>query len=64
MIYIATLLALTMQVHPFCQVQIGLLLADKASTKVLPKYLDYANVFLFDFAMELPENTSMNEHTI
>ena len=53
-----------MQVHLFCQAQTGLLLADKASTKVLPKYSDYTNVFLFDFVMRLPENMYINEHVI
>ena len=40
------------------------MLADKALVKVLPKYLDYADVFLFDLAIELPKNTGMNEHAI
>ena len=57
-------MAPTMQVHPLCQAQVGQLLTDKAPIKVPPEYLDYADVFLFDFAMELPENTDMNEHVI
>lgn len=40
------------------------MLADKALTKVLSKYLDYADVFLFDLAIELLENTGMNEYII
>ena len=63
-VYIVILSAPTMQVHPFLQAQIGLFLANKAPTKVLPKYLDYDDVFLFDFAKELPENTGINEHVI
>ena len=31
---------------------------------VLPEYLDYADVFLFDLIMELLENTGMNEYII
>ena len=40
------------------------MLADKALIEVPPKYLDYADVFLFDLVIELPENTNMNEYTI
>ena len=32
--------------------------------EVPPEYLDYADVFLFDLAMKLPENTQMNKHAI
>ena len=67
MIHVATLLAPTsptLQFYLSHQAQIGLLLADKAPVKVPPKYSDYTDVFLFDLTMELPENTSMNEHTI
>ena len=59
-IYVAALSAPTMQVHPSRQAQIGLLLANKAPTKVLPEYSDYADVFSFDLTMELPKNTGMN----
>lgn len=65
MIYIATLLAaLTMQVYFSYQVQVGLLLIDKAFVEVLSKYLDYAKVFLFDLVIELPNNIGMNKHAI
>lgn len=40
------------------------MLADKASIKVLSKYLDYINIFLFDFIIELSKNTSMNKYII
>lgn len=53
-VYVAILLAaptLAMQVFSFWQAQVGLLLADKAFIKVLSKYLDYTDVFLFDFVM-------------
>lgn len=65
MVYIATLSATSMmQVHSFYKVQVIWLLANKALTKVRLKYSDYTNVFLFNNAMELPENTSINEYTI
>lgn len=44
--------------------QIAALQWDRASTKVSAKYSNYADVFSFDFTMELPENTSMNKHGI
>lgn len=63
-VYIITLLAPVIQVYHSCQVQLRLLLADKAPIKVPPKYLDYANIFLFDLEIELPKNTSINEYAI
>lgn len=63
-IHIAALLTLAMQVHTFDQVQIRLLLANKAPIKVLPKYLNYVDIFLFDLVMKLYENTDINEHAI
>lgn len=63
-ILLATPLALIMQVDPFWQVQVGLLLVDKAPIKVFSKYFNYADVFLFNFAMELLENTGINKYAI
>ncbi len=37
---------------------------DKAPTEISLEYADYADVFLFDLAMELPENTGINENAI
>ncbi len=39
-------------------------MADKALIKVLPEYLDYINIFIFDCVIELPENTGINKHII
>ena len=44
--------------------QVGALLFNKASTEVSTKYSNYSNVFLVEYAAELPENTGMNEHAI
>lgn len=56
MIYVGILsMVLTMHIYLFCQAQVGLLLANKAFIKVLPKYLDYVDIFLFDFIIELFE---------
>ncbi len=51
-------------IHPFRAAQIATLQWDKASTKILAEYSDYAYAFPSDLAMELPENTGMNEHAI
>lgn len=53
-----------MQEHSFYQAQLGLLLADKSFIKILTKYLDYNDIFLFNCMIELSENTSINEYTI
>lgn len=44
--------------------QIVTLQSDKAFTKVSAKYADYADLLLFDLAMELTENTGINKHVI
>lgn len=67
MIYVITLsaaLTLVIQVHFSCQAQIRLLLTEKALVKVLSKYLDYADVFSFNFIIELLKKTSINKNAI
>ncbi len=44
--------------------QIAALQWDKALTEIPAKYSDYADVFSSDLAMELSENTGMNEYII
>lgn len=44
--------------------QIAALKYDEALTKVQPKYIDYANIFSFDLAIELPENIDINKQAI
>lgn len=64
-IHIATLLtALTIQIYLLCQAQVKLLLVNKITIKVLFKYLNFADVFTFDFAIELSENININEYAI
>lgn len=64
-IYITTLSrTLMMQIHSFCQICIGLLLTYKALIEVLPEYLDYVNIFLFNLIIELRENISINKYAI
>ena len=58
-----TLLA-GMAIYPSQKAQILAPIQDEASTKVLSKYKDYANVFLFDLAIKLSKNTSINKHVI
>ena len=53
-----------MIMHPSQTAQIATLKQDKTLTKVLSKYVDYANVFSFDLAMELFENTGISKDVI
>ena len=50
--------------HSKKQTQDRALVFDKALTQVLIKYFDYSNVFSAENAIELPENTGINEHII
>ena len=60
----APLVSAEMTIHPAQAAQIVALRQDEASTEVPPEYADYADVFSFDLAMELPENIGINEHAI
>ena len=53
-----------MAIHLSRAAQILALIQDEAPIKVPPKYADYADIFSFDLAIELPENTDINEHAI
>ena len=46
------------------ETQVGALLFNEAPTEVLAEYSDYSNIFLAEYAMELPKNTEINEHVI
>lgn len=61
LVHIAALSFPVIQVYPICQTRVGLLLTNKTLIKVLSKYLNYANNFLFDFVIELLENISINK---
>lgn len=66
-IYVLTLLVVLTPVIQFCpfqEAQIRLLLAHKTFIKISSKYLAYADIFLFDFIIELFENTSINKNAI
>ena len=53
-----------MLMHSKKQAQVGDLLFDNASTAVPVEYSDYSNVSSVENAVELPENTGINEHAI
>ena len=53
-----------MSIHPSRAPLLAALQQDKAPTEIPSEYADYADVFSFDLAMELPENTGINEHAI
>ncbi len=64
MVHVAALEAPELAVHPSQAPLLAVLQQEKAPTEILPEYTDYADVFSFDMAMELPENTGINENTI
>ena len=45
-------------------VQVATFKQYKASTKVSTKYSNFVDVFVFNLAIELLENTGINEHAI
>ena len=51
-------------IHLLQAAQIAALKQDKAPIKVWPKYANYADVFSFNLAIELPKNTGIKEHAI
>ena len=53
-----------MSIHPSRAPLLAALQQDKAPTEIPSEYADYADVFSFDLAMELPENTGINEYAI
>ncbi len=50
--------------HPSRKTQIAHLKADEASSKVPGEYTDFVDVFSPKLAVELPEHTRINNHTI
>ena len=52
------------EVHPLRKAQIAYLKADKAPSKVLNKYADFADIFSLRLAAKLPEHTKINNHAI
>ena len=54
----------SLDVHPFRKSQISGLIAEKAPTKVLAEYSDFADVFSPDLASKLPKHTGINNHAI
>lgn len=59
-----TALEVELLIHPCWAAQIATLQWDKAPTKILAEYANYAKVFSPDLAMELSKNTSINDHAI
>ena len=66
MVHVAALEALLVEMIIYFsqEAQILAIIQDEAFIKVSPKYADYADVFSFDLAIELPENTGINKHAI
>lgn len=45
-------------------VQVIALWQNEVPIKILPKYANYADIFFYDLAVELPENTGINKYAI
>ena len=63
-VYVAIWEREEMPVHSKKQIQVGALLFDEALIEVPAEYSDYSNIFLAENAVELLENTEINEHAI
>ncbi len=63
MVYVLVLEA-EMSIYPVRVAQMAILQRDKIPTKISMEYTDYPNIFSFNLAIELPENTGINKHTI
>ena len=63
-VHIAFLSSTLLNVHLFCKLQISSLITKEASTKVLDKYINFADVFSLDLASKLPEHIEINNHAI
>ena len=63
-VHVAALEAPELAVHSSRAPLLAALQQDKVPTEIPPEYADYTDVFSFDLAMELPENTSINENAI
>ena len=63
-IYVAALEALELAAHHFRAPPLATLQQDQAPPKISQKYVDYANIFAPDLAMDLPENTGISKYAI
>ena len=63
-VHVAAIEAPEPAVHPSRALLLAALQQDKALTETSLDYTDYTDVFSFDLAIKLPENTSINEHAI
>ena len=61
-VYMAAFNMVDSTIHPSWQAQISLLGVKKVT--IPSEYADYTNVFSSNFAAELPEYTSINDHPI
>lgn len=65
-VYIAALKTLLakMSIYHIQKTQIVILQYNKALIKILPKYLYFADIFLFELIIELLKNKVINKYTI
>lgn len=63
-VYILALQAIEGTIYPSRIIQIAVLQWDMAPTKILVKYTDNTDVFLFNLIIALPNNIVINKYTI
>ena len=63
-VHVAVLKTLKLALHPSRTPLLAALQQDKAFTKISSEYVDYADVFSPDLAIELPENIGINKYAI
>lgn len=62
--YLTAIKALKITIHIFQTAKITFLQIKKAPTKISSKYLDYANIFSVNLAIELLEHYDINDDAI
>ena len=63
-VHVVALKALEPAVYLFRATLLATIQQEKAPIEIPPEYIDYADIFSPDLAMELPENTGIKEHVI
>lgn len=63
-VHVVALEALELAIFSFRTPLLLTLQQDKAPAKICPEYADYVDVFSTNLAIQLPENTGMNEYVI
>ena len=63
-VHVAFLSFILLNGHLSCRPQISGLITEKSPTKVLDKYIDFADIFSSDLASKLSKHIMINGHAI